>query len=56
MIFPRGYFRFNYLPSLELHFIAKNYNNPIDKFLFSLNQKLEIDGGILANQLARLGK
>ena len=32
-------------------FIAKNYKNPIDKLLFSLNQKLEVDSGILANQL-----
>ena len=32
-------------------FIAKNYKNPIDKLLFSLDQKLEIDGRILANQI-----
>ena len=32
-------------------FIAKNYNTPLDKILFSLNQKLEVDSGILANQL-----
>ena len=32
-------------------FIVKNYKNPLDKLLFSLNQKLEIDSGILANQL-----
>jgi len=32
-------------------FIAKNYNTPLEKILFSLNQKLEVDSGILANQL-----
>ncbi len=32
-------------------FIAKNYKKPLDKILFSLNQKLELDSGILANQL-----
>ena len=32
-------------------FISKNYKNPVDKILFSLNQKLEVDSGILANQL-----
>ena len=32
-------------------YIVKNYKNPLDKLLFSLNQKLEVDGGILANQL-----
>ena len=25
------------------NFIVKNYKNPLDKILFSLNQKLEID-------------
>ena len=32
-------------------FIIKNYQNPLDKLLFSINQKLEVDSGILANQL-----
>ena len=32
-------------------FITKNYKYPIDKILFSLDQKLKIDHEVLANQL-----
>ena len=33
------------------NFITKNYKKPIDKILFSLNQKLDLDIRILANQI-----
>ena len=32
-------------------FIVKNYKKPLNKLLFTLNQKLAVDSGILANQL-----
>ena len=33
------------------NFITKNYKKPIDKILFSLNQKIDLDIRILANQI-----